>query len=72
MIRKVAMGFLLGAVEMFIKEITKQILEMGMDKCIGVMEVFIKETGQKEFNMVKDKFMSLVKDIKKDYLKIMF
>ena len=72
MIKNQVMGFLLGRVEIFIKEIMNLMLEMDMDKCIGVMVVFIRANGKMVFSMGKDKFMFLVKVIKKVYLKKMY
>lgn len=43
-----------------------------MAKCTGVMAAFIKGSGVVEYNMEKDRFMSLAKDIKKEYFKITF
>ena len=71
-IKNQVMEFLHGLVEIFIKEIIKTIVEMGMDKCTGVMVVFIKDNGEKVFNMEKDRFMSQEKVIKKVSLNKMF
>lgn len=45
---------------------------MDMVKCIGAMEVSIKDNGEMEFSMDQDRFMFLAKDIRKEYLRIMY
>jgi hypothetical protein len=44
--------FLLGQVEIYIKEIMLKMSVMVMGKCFGQMVVCMKENGKKEYNMV--------------------
>jgi hypothetical protein len=59
------MVYLLGRVEISIVEITKEILEMDMDKWFGATEAIIKDNGVMVFKMVKDRYLLLMKVIKK-------
>lgn len=70
MIKSQVTVFSHGQVVMYTREIMKMTLEMVMEKCIGWMAVFIKVIGGMEYNMVKVKFMSLVKESKRDFSKI--
>jgi hypothetical protein len=72
MIKNVDMVFLLGHLEMFIKVITSQMLEMDLGRCIGVMVVFIRGNGKMGYKMERGRFMYRVKDIKEDYFKIIY
>ncbi len=65
MIKSGGMVYLLGWVEISIVEITKEILEMDMDKWFGAMEAIIKDNGVMVFKMVKDRYLLLTKVIKK-------
>ena len=50
-IKSMAMEFLAGKVEMFIKAIIRMMKEMVMEKCTGLMAQPIKVNGEKEFSM---------------------
>lgn len=55
MIRKMAMVYLFGKVEMSIKEIIKMMKEKGMERCFGLTVSITRVNGKKVSNMAKVK-----------------
>ena len=53
MIRNGASEYLLGLMEMYIKEVIKEICEMAMEKCLGQMAAITMVVGKMGFSMEK-------------------
>lgn len=54
--------YIIGHVDIYIKETIKIICEVDMARCFGKMEVFIKETGKLIFKMAKDNYLMELKN----------
>ena len=70
MTKNLAMEFSHGQLGMYIKVTMNATTEMGLEKCIGVIIVFIKEIGKMEFRMEMGKFISLGKDLEREFFRI--
>lgn len=70
MIKNGDMEYLLGLVEMFIKEIMRLIWEVDLERCIGQMVAIIKEIGKLEYKMERAKYIFQQKVSKKGFFRI--
>jgi hypothetical protein len=50
------MEFIIGILEVVIKDFFKGIKDMDMGKCFGLMEVYIGDGGKMEFSTVRDSY----------------
>lgn len=70
--KNLVLELLHGHLEMYIKGITREKSEMGMDKCFGAMVLITKDNGKMGFNMEKEKYMFQVKEQKRELSKKIF